>query len=172
MGVVYRAQDRLEGTTVALKALTTAPSNLLFQSRASIMPTQQPDAADLLISDIDRLALAREFRTLARLRHPYIISVLDYGQDAERRPFYTMTLLQGAQPLTVVVDNVARVDRMLQLLSALTYLHRHGIIHCDLKPSNLLVVGDRAYLTDFGWQSSWAFVTRLLGRWRTSRQSC
>ena len=76
MGAVYRAYDRLSGQDVALKRVTLDS------------PALDDD------SDALRLALAHEFRTLAGLRHPNIISVLDYGFDAERQPFFTMELLE------------------------------------------------------------------------------
>lgn len=70
MGRVYRALDRLTSDTVALKRMTpTGPREL--DGLASL-------------GDDARLALAQEFRTLASLRHPHIISVLDYGFDAQR----------------------------------------------------------------------------------------
>src|SRR5262245_28027841 len=67
MGEVYRATDRLTGRTIALKRVTTPTERLVFASK--------PDDSD---ADL-YLALANEFQTLASLRHPYIISVLDYG---------------------------------------------------------------------------------------------
>ncbi len=74
-----------------------------------------------------RLALAHEFRTLASFRHPHIISVLDYGFDAARSPYYTMELLSEAQTLyeaTSTSKLSAKVALLVQLLQALTYLHR------------------------------------------------
>src|SRR5260221_8169268 len=86
MGVVYRALDRLGGQVVALKQVTAASDHLLFASRAD----KSHDSQDV------RLALAHEFKTLASLRHPNIVSVMDYGFDAQRQPFFTMSLLEGA----------------------------------------------------------------------------
>ncbi len=68
MGVVHRALDRLTGNIVALKQIQVPAETLQFMS----MPATE-FAADL------RLSLVREFQTLASLRHPHIISVLDYG---------------------------------------------------------------------------------------------
>src|SRR6187401_704434 len=76
MGIVYRALDRLSGQSVALKQVT-APTSQLQLSLHS-------DSTDL------RLSLAKEFRFLASLRHPHIISVLDYGFDDEQQPYFTM----------------------------------------------------------------------------------
>src|SRR5437868_1862495 len=69
MGAVYRAADRLTGQVVALKRVTTPTSHLQFASHT--------DSADF------RLALAQEFKTLASMRHPNVISVLDYGFDTD-----------------------------------------------------------------------------------------
>src|ERR1700694_3110243 len=85
MGIVYRAIDRLTGQSVALKRVVTGAENLDFNSRSRD-------------SDLD-LALAPEFRALASMRYPYIISVLDYGFDAEQQPYFTMELLEDAQDL-------------------------------------------------------------------------
>src|SRR5215475_2335464 len=85
MGEVYRAKDRLTNQTVALKRVTVDGEQLQFASR--------PASADF------RLALAQEFRTLASLRHPNIISVLDYGFDETRQPYFTMELLENARNL-------------------------------------------------------------------------
>src|SRR5262245_19353466 len=83
MGSVYRAVDRLTGQVIALKRVTTDLDNLQFSSR--------DDGGDF------KAALTREFAALASLKHPNIISVLDYGFDDLRQPFFTMELLEGAE---------------------------------------------------------------------------
>jgi serine/threonine protein kinase len=103
-----------------------------------------------------RLALAQEFRTLAGLRHPNIISVLDYGFEDDKRPFFTMEFLEGARDLSAAAAGKSPREKMqllCQVLDALHYLHRHGILHRDLKPRNVLVLGDdepQAKVLDFG----------------------
>ncbi len=100
-----------------------------------------------------RLALAREFATLAGLRHPNIISVLDYGFDAERNPYFTMELVRDGQDLETACKGrplQVRIDYLIQTAEALMYLHRRGVIHRDLKPSNVLVSGGRVKVLDFG----------------------
>lgn len=103
-----------------------------------------------------RLALAQEFKTLASLRHPHIVSVLDYGFDRSGAPFFTMELLTGARPLTAKVAGSfsERVALLLQMLQALTYLHRRGVLHRDIKAANALVVNldgrPHVKLLDFG----------------------
>jgi serine/threonine protein kinase len=89
-----------------------------------------------------RMALAQEFGTLAALRHPHIISVLDYGFVKQSQPFFTMELLENAQTLGLASRELPLAQRaqlLLQLLRALSYLHRHGILHRDLKSANVMV---------------------------------
>src|SRR5258706_15531538 len=99
-----------------------------------------------------RLALAEEFQLLASLRHPNIISVLDYGFD-DGNPYFTMELLDHAQTILECGRGqplAAQVGLLVQVLQALAYLHRRGVIHHDLKPGNVLVTGEQVKLLDFG----------------------
>lgn len=139
MGVVHRATDRLTGQTVALKQVFAPVQRLDFHTA--------PDFGDM------RLALMTEFQTLASLRHPHIVSVLDYGFDEQHRPYFTMELLPDAQTLHEAASGTSletRIDLLVQTLQALVYLHRHGIIHRDLKPGNILVSEGKVKLVDFG----------------------
>lgn len=143
MGTVYAAFDRLTGDTVALKRVTLANE----ESR----PTT--DSLDGNGSFTLRLALAEEFKTLASLRHPYIISVLDYGFDDDQHPYLIMDLLENARPLNQAAAGQSldvRVEYLVQTLQAVAYLHRRGVIHRDLKPDNVLVVDGQVKVLDFG----------------------
>src|SRR5215510_8202969 len=139
MGVVYRALDRLNADTIALKTVTTSPEDLLFASKAE--------------NTNFRLALSGEFRTLAGLRHPNIISVLDYGFDENQRPYFTMEYLDNAKPVVEAARNCSfdeKLNYIIQILQALIYLHRRGILHRDLKPANALVHHGIVKVVDFG----------------------
>lgn len=142
MGIVYRAQDRLLRTEVALKRIVT--------HRDKTLSTGMTTGEGLHSA----LALANEFRTMAGLRHPHIISVLDFGFDQDGQPFYTMTLLPDGRNVRDYALSHAHSQRLTllgQILDALRYLHRHGILHRDLKPENILVDGNGcARLLDFG----------------------
>lgn len=143
MGAVFQAYDRLTGQTVALKRVTVATENLEFASRPSAT-----DASGL------RLALAHEFQTLASLRHPYIVSVLDYGFDEDRQPYFTMSLIKDARTLIEAGRELpldGKIRLITQMLQALAYLHRRGVVHRDLKPGNVLVNGQGVVqMLDFG----------------------
>jgi eukaryotic-like serine/threonine-protein kinase len=142
MGKVHRALDRLTGRMVALKQVYIPLEQLRFGSRSS-------NNKDLQIT------LAREFRILASLRHPHIIGVLDYGfsRGETPQPYVTMELLENASTIIEATQNkpyAERVALLAQMLQALAYLHRRGVLHRDLKPGNVLVADEQVKLLDFG----------------------
>src|SRR5260221_11820412 len=158
MGVVHRAEDRLSQRDVALKrVLTDAP---LALNRAvgvdgrPVVPLTLIGVGTNDSTDAGALALAHEFRFLASLRHPDIISVLDFGFDEELQPYSTTDWLPGARDVFTAsreCDADGAVDLIVQVLRALVYLHRRGIVHRDLKPSNILVTLDgEVKVLDFG----------------------
>jgi predicted Ser/Thr protein kinase len=119
MGVVYLARDTVLNRDVALKVL-------------------HPTSEDQSIV----AALEREARILARLEHPGVVPIHDVGRLPDGRIFYTMKCIRGerldrwaarGQELT------ARLGVVLRISDAVAFAHAQGIIHCDLKPENVMV---------------------------------
>lgn len=133
MGIVWRAEDRVLGRQVALKELATPPGATAAQ--------------------LERVM--REARTAGRLNDPAVVTV--YDVVAEQGSTYIVMELVSAPTLADVVAESgpvapARLAALgLQVLGALEAAHTAGIVHRDVKPSNIMVLpGDRAKLADFG----------------------
>jgi serine/threonine-protein kinase len=137
MGVVYRAFDTVKGRTVALKVL---------------IPELATDRAYQ-----DRFR--RESKRAARLSEPHIIPIHDYGQ-IDGRLYIDMRLVEGIDLATLLdrdgpMPPAAAAWITAQVASALDAAHADGLIHRDVKPSNVLITGHGksmpfAYLIDFG----------------------
>ena len=137
MGVVYRAFDTVKGRTVALKVLI-------------------PElAADRAFQDRFR----RESKRAARLSEPHIIPIHDYGQ-IDGRLYIDMRLVEGTDLATLLdrdgpMPPPAAAWITAQVAAALDAAHAGGLVHRDVKPSNVLITGQGqsmpfAYLIDFG----------------------
>lgn len=136
-GTVYRAVDRLNKRLVALKTvISDVPGK---HTTTTIDPPSE--------------LLKREFVLLARLRHPNIITSLDYGSDDSVGPFFTMDLQESSCTLRAAATGqplATKVDLLVQLLHALVYLHRRGLVHRDLKPENALCARGVLKVIDLG----------------------
>lgn len=136
MGTVFRVEHIALGRTYALKIL-----------RGRVVE-RDPTAAQKFL---------REARTAARVRHPNIVDVFDFGYLQDGRPYFVMELLEGES----LTDRVSRgalppsevVTIVRQLATALAVAHERGVIHADVTPSNVLVIGGEdphVKLVDFG----------------------
>ncbi|TDX49202.1 Stk1 family PASTA domain-containing Ser/Thr kinase [Orenia marismortui] len=133
MAIVYRATDKLLGRPVAVKIL-------------------QPQFAD---NETAVKRFNREAQSVASLSHPNIVNIFDIGRDDDLH-YIVMEYVTG-NDLKEELKKVGRfeVDKAIQLITgicnALIKAHRNNIIHCDIKPHNILVTKDnRAKVTDFG----------------------
>jgi serine/threonine protein kinase len=103
----------------------------------------------------DRDGGAHEADVLVALDHPYIVKLIDRGMLPDGRRFIVMEYVDG-EPIDVYCDRRAlptaeRVRLLIKVMEALSYLHRHLIIHSDLKPPNILVTPrGEPKLLDFG----------------------
>jgi eukaryotic-like serine/threonine-protein kinase len=133
MAVVYRAQDiRLE-RTVAIKILRKNYStDSAFRER-----------------------FRQEAKAAASLSHPNIVTIHDFGFD-EDRLFIVMEHVPGRDLKTILqnaghLDIPAALNLMIQACAGIGYAHRSGLIHCDVKPQNMLVTQDQKLkVVDFG----------------------
>jgi serine/threonine protein kinase len=130
---VYKARDTLLERDVALK----------------ILHEHHLDDADY----VERFR--REARTVAQLSHPNIVTVIDRG-DTDGRPFIVFEYVDGDTLDQLVARRGALpVEEALELAIAiargLAFAHKHGLVHRDVKPHNILLNGDREpKVTDFG----------------------
>jgi serine/threonine-protein kinase len=132
MATVYAARDTKHGRSVALKVL-------------------RPELAESLGAERFR----REIALAARLQHPHIVSVYDSGVTPSGVLWFAMPLIEGEslrvrlrQQQQLPIREAVRITREIAL--ALDYAHRHGVIHRDVKPENILLVDGHAMIADFG----------------------
>ncbi|MEM8960020.1 MAG: serine/threonine-protein kinase [Acidobacteriota bacterium] len=112
-----------------------------------------------MIDDEARERFRREARTIARLEHPHITPVYDFGERSDGTFFLVMASIAGASLRALLkrkhrLDPTVAVDLAIQTADALAYSHAKGIVHRDIKPENVMVcrgdTGLRIKLVDFG----------------------
>ncbi len=133
MAVVFKAQDLSLGRNVAVKILRK----------------------DLTHDHEFLTRFQQEARSAANLMHPNIVTVHDFGADGMRY-YIVMEYIDGSELKTQIRQKAPyqlneAIDHMIQICSGVGYAHRAGIVHCDLKPQNVLITSEgRMKVTDFG----------------------
>jgi tRNA A-37 threonylcarbamoyl transferase component Bud32 len=135
-GLVYRAWDTTLNRDVALK-----------RPRAGVLDA--PGSVERFL---------REARSAAALRHPHIVAVLDVG-EVDGEPYLVSALVEGRNLAEELADRRPgfrkAAEWVVSLAEVLEHAHGSGVIHRDVKPSNILVDrDDRVYLADFGLAKS------------------
>lgn len=101
--------------------------------------------------------LSREAEVVTKLRHENIVPLLAREEEGLIYAF-----CPGISLVDLLADGVMRPERAVRVASdvlmALAYAHSHGVIHCDVKPSNILLRRERALLTDFGFAKDLALT--------------
>jgi len=132
MGAVYKARQKQPSRIVVLKVLL----NGRFASRKY------------------RQRFAREAQAVARLKHHGIVSVYEYGEVAGQ-PYFSMEYVEGCDLREYVLkhqlDKRRTCELVMKISRAVAYAHQRGVIHRDIKPTNILVDGQgEPRLLDFG----------------------
>jgi eukaryotic-like serine/threonine-protein kinase len=140
MGVVYEAVQESTGRRVALKVIGRL------------------DSADSTRAKLFR----REIDTLARLKHPHIATLYDAGQTDQGLHYFAMELVTGVtlkehrnqragRKNVRSAEGRAQLELFCKICRAINYAHQRGVIHCDLKPSNIFVDAEgNPKILDFG----------------------
>ena len=137
MGTVWRAQDETLGRTVAVKELRF-PTNIDEEEKRRLITRT-----------------LREAKAIARIRNNSAVTVFDVVEEDDR-PWIVMELVEGKSLAEAIREDGLLEPRRaaevgLAILDVLRSAHREGILHRDVKPSNVLIAEDgRVVLTDFG----------------------
>jgi len=133
MAIVYKAKDLMLERYVAVKALREDFSqDVAFRER-----------------------FRQEAKAAANLSHPNIVTVHDFGLD-QKHLFIVMEYMPGTDLKTLIKQKerfsvTEALELMIQACSGVGYAHRAGLVHCDIKPHNMLVTPEgRLKVTDFG----------------------
>jgi serine/threonine protein kinase len=131
MGEVYRAHDLRLNRSVAIKIL----------------------AGGTAVSAERRERFDREAQAVARLEHPHVCRLYDVGHEHDL-DYLVMEYLEGETLASRMSRGALPADEAIdiatQIADALSHTHRHGLVHRDLKPGNVMLSGTSAKLLDFG----------------------
>ena len=142
MGAVYKGRQARLGRTVAVKILPPIPN----ESESAAFDER----------------FEREAQTMAKLSHPNIVAVYDFGETSDGQLYIVMEYVEGTNLATLIKSGEIKSSQALrwvpQMCEALEFAHENGVVHRDIKPSNVLVgAGGRGVkIADFG-------IARLAG---------
>ena len=134
MGIVYLAEDSVLTRTVALKMIALTGSD------------DERDTAEA--------RFRQEARAAGGISHPSIITIYDVGREGDAA-FIAMELVEGRELRDLIREGALTPSQSIELAAlvaeALAFAHERGVIHRDIKPGNIMVLGDgRVKIMDFG----------------------
>jgi len=148
MGIVYAVRDRELDRDVALKILRPERSAGRPDVTPSAPLTLEPSDAERSPSSFDRRVerFLREARLTASMNHPGIAPVFEAGHTPGGLPYYTMRLIEGGRTLADAIESrrgrpfdarAELLETFARVCDAVAYAHSRGIVHRDVKPSNV-----------------------------------
>ena len=145
MGAVYKARQKQLDRLVALKILPP-------QVGRTPTPTE---TEKVLSGEAFTERFTREARSLARLNHPHIVMVYDFGRTEDGLYYFIMEFVDGTDLRRVIqtgrLSPVEALAIVPQVCEALQYAHEEGIVHRDIKPENILIdKKGKVKIADFG----------------------
>ncbi|MCZ7678071.1 MAG: protein kinase [Sandaracinaceae bacterium] len=138
-----------EGGMARVHAATSVESGQRVALKLPTIPAGGLD--DDLIDQV-----RHEVQAMARLSHPHVVPILDWGSAPDGQLYLAMPLIEDRtlREIATELDERGLLALVDQLLDALAYAHDRGVVHRDVKARNLLVAGDvrrpHVWLTDFG----------------------
>ena len=146
LGDGYRVERELPAGGMSQLFLATD----LLLDRSVVVKVLPPELA----GEVNAARFQREIAVAAHFQHPHIIPILSAGAD-ESLLYYTMPFVEGESLQQRMTREgalpAADAYRLLaEIADALAYAHARGVIHRDVKPSNIMIAGDHAVLVDFG----------------------
>ena len=163
-GITYQVTDPAIGTRFALKEYLPA-RHVSRQDNGQVVANDEQSAE---VFEAGLKSFLNEAQIVAALDHPNIVRILRYF-EANGTAYFLMPYYQG-KPLHHFLESEGNFDRdearslMLPLMDALEYIHKEGVIHQDIKPSNIyMTVNGEPILLDFGVAAAQGGQSRKLG---------
>jgi len=150
-------QEHFEGRYEVLGFVSRGGMGAVFkvrQKRPSREVAMKVMLGGAFATETNRKRFEREAHAVARLNHPAIVPVYEFG-EVGGQPYFTMEFVEGKNLRTHVAEKGLSREQICRLMvrvcDAIHYAHEHGVIHRDLKPGNIMVDSlERARILDFG----------------------
>lgn len=160
---LFQAGDIIGGSYEILGPIGRGAMGMVYRAKHVSMPAEYAlkILTDDKLNDVSVLRFQNEAQAIAKLNHPNIVAIYNFGLHEGCLPFYVMDLLAGEDLLCKIDENgLLDVQEALPIFieacAGLSYAHKKGILHRDIKPANLFILdradarGARVKVVDFG----------------------